>query len=87
VSDIEAYAATAYWAAYREAGLAYMRLDRQEMAERLGSNQKLLRLPLVRFENHVTAGSSQATWKALVAGAAAGPSAGSAASGRPSHRD
>ena len=50
--------------AYREAGLAYMRMDRAEMADRIGSNQKLLRLPLVRFENDVTAGPAEPTWKA-----------------------
>jgi arsenate reductase-like glutaredoxin family protein len=49
--------------AYRDAGLGYMRLDRGEMAERIGSNQKLLRLPLVRYEQQVTAGPAEPTWK------------------------
>lgn len=49
--------------AYREAGLAYLRMDRDEVADRIGSNQKLLRLPLVRFENQVTAGPAESTWK------------------------
>jgi arsenate reductase-like glutaredoxin family protein len=62
--------------AYREGGLAYLRMDRAEMADRIGSNQKLLRLPLVRFENQFTAGAGEATWKAWLAAAA--PSTGAA---------
>lgn len=52
--------------AYREAGLAYMRMDRGEMADRIGANQKLLRLPLVRFEHDLTAGPAEATWKGWI---------------------
>jgi len=54
-------------AAYREAGLAYMRLDETEIAERLLADPRLLRLPLVRFGNEVSAGKMEATWKAWLA--------------------
>jgi arsenate reductase-like glutaredoxin family protein len=50
--------------AYRDAGLRYMRLDDAEIVERLLADPRLLRLPLVRFGNGVTAGRDEATWKA-----------------------
>jgi arsenate reductase len=50
--------------AYREAGLAYMRLDETEINERLLADPRLLRLPLVRFGNEVSAGKAEETWKA-----------------------
>jgi len=50
--------------AYRDAGLGYLRMDRDELAERLLANQKLLRLPLVRFGNELSAGPAETTWKA-----------------------
>jgi arsenate reductase-like glutaredoxin family protein len=50
--------------AYREAGLAYMRLDETGIVERLLADPRLLRLPLVRFGNEVTTGRAEATWKA-----------------------
>ena len=53
--------------AYREAGLAYLRMDDAEIAERLLADQRLLRLPLVRRGNDVSAGPSDATWKAWLA--------------------
>jgi len=49
--------------AYREAGLAYMRLDETEINERLLADPRLLRLPLVRFGNEVSAGKAEGTWK------------------------
>ncbi len=49
---------------YRDAGLGYVRMDDAELATRLLADQRLLRLPLVRFGNDVTAGRSEATWKA-----------------------
>jgi arsenate reductase len=60
--------------AYREAGLGYMRLDDVEIVERLLADPSLLRLPLVRSGNDVTAGPAEATWTAWVRerGAAAG---------------
>jgi arsenate reductase-like glutaredoxin family protein len=50
--------------AYREAGLSYMRLDEAGIVERLLADPRLLRLPLVRFGNEVSAGKAEATWKA-----------------------
>ena len=52
---------------YREAGLAYLRMDDGELAERLLADQRLLRLPLVRRGNEVSAGPSAATWNAWLA--------------------
>ena len=51
-------------AAYREAGLAYVRLDEAGIVERLLANPGLLRLPLVRYGSDVTAGRAEPTWKA-----------------------
>ena len=50
--------------AYREAGLSYMRLEETGIVERLLGDPRLLRLPLVRFGNEVSAGRAEATWKA-----------------------
>ena len=50
--------------AYREAGLGYLRMDDGDVVERLLADQRLLRLPLVRFGNEVSAGRADATWKA-----------------------
>jgi arsenate reductase (glutaredoxin) len=49
--------------AYRDAGLAYLRMDDAEVVERLLATPGLLRLPLVRFGNDVAAGRDEATWK------------------------
>ena len=59
--------------AYRDGGLAHLRMDDREVAERVQADQRLLRLPLVRFENEVTAGRSEPTWTAWLR-----PPAGSA---------
>lgn len=50
--------------AYRDAGLGYMRLGDDDVVARLLANASLLRLPLVRYGNDVTAGPAEATWKA-----------------------
>jgi len=50
--------------AYREAGLGYMRMADAEIVERLLADARLLRLPLVRHGNEVTAGPAEATWAA-----------------------
>jgi arsenate reductase-like glutaredoxin family protein len=55
---------------YRDLGLAYMRLGEDEIVERLLANHGLLRLPLVRFGNAVTAGTADATWRSWLAGTA-----------------
>jgi arsenate reductase-like glutaredoxin family protein len=53
---------------YKDLGLAYMRVGNDEIAERLLTDDKLLRLPLVRFGNAFTAGPAEPTWKAWLAG-------------------
>jgi arsenate reductase (glutaredoxin) len=50
--------------AYRDAGLAYLRMEDAEIVERLLADSRLLRLPLVRFGNDVTAGRDDVAWKA-----------------------
>jgi len=52
--------------AYRDAGLAYLRLDDDELFERLVRNQRLLRLPLVRSGNDVVVGYDEKAWRSLV---------------------
>ena len=49
--------------AYREAGLGYLTLDDAGIVERLLRDPRLLRLPLVRHGNDVTAGPAETTWK------------------------
>jgi arsenate reductase len=49
--------------AYRDGGLAYMRLDDAEIVERLLATVALLRLPLVRFGNEFAAGRDEPAWK------------------------
>lgn len=53
--------------AWRDAGLAYLRMDDAELTERLLADQRLLRLPLVRVGNGVAAGKDEPAWKALLA--------------------
>jgi arsenate reductase-like glutaredoxin family protein len=50
--------------AYRDAGLAWMRLSDGEILDRLREDPALLRLPLVRFGTDVTVGVDEVTWKA-----------------------
>ena len=50
--------------AYREAGLAYLRMDDAGIVVRLLADPGLLRLPLVRCGNSVSAGRDEATWTA-----------------------
>jgi arsenate reductase-like glutaredoxin family protein len=49
--------------AYHDGGLGYLRMDDAEIVERLLADASLLRLPLVRHGNDVTAGRAEATWK------------------------
>jgi len=58
--------------AYRDGGLGYLRMDDAEVAERLLADPVLLRLPLVRNGNDVTAGPAEAVWKSWVAKAPVG---------------
>lgn len=50
--------------AYRDGGLAYLSMTDAEVLDRLQRNQRLLRMPLVRHGNDVTAGRAEATWLA-----------------------
>jgi arsenate reductase (glutaredoxin) len=52
---------------YRESGLGYLKMDEFEVAARILADQRLLRLPLVRHGNDVSAGRAEATWKAWFA--------------------
>jgi arsenate reductase len=49
--------------AYRDAGLAYLRLTDDEVLERLLGDPRLLRLPLVRLGQEVTIGVDEETWR------------------------
>jgi arsenate reductase-like glutaredoxin family protein len=49
--------------AYRDAGLAHLRMDDAEIVERLLADQTLIRLPLVRFGSAVAVGRDEAAWK------------------------
>lgn len=50
-------------AAWRDAGLGYLRMDDRDLFERLLADPRLLRLPLVRFGNQFAAGVDEAAWK------------------------
>ena len=47
---------------YRDGGLAHLSMRDAEIAERLVADPRLLRLPLVRHDNEVTAGPAEDTW-------------------------
>ena len=53
--------------AYREQGLAYLSTDTGGITARLLADVRLLRLPLVRYGDEVTAGKDEAAWKAWLA--------------------
>jgi arsenate reductase-like glutaredoxin family protein len=52
--------------AWLDTGMGYLRMDDAELANRLLADQRLLRIPLVRFGNAVAAGRDPAAWRALV---------------------
>jgi len=52
---------------YRETGLGYLAMTDDEIVERLLADQRLLRLPLVRRGNDVSAGPAEATWRGWLA--------------------
>jgi arsenate reductase-like glutaredoxin family protein len=58
--------------AYRDGGLGYLRMDDAEIVERLLADPSLLRLPLVRNGNEVTAGVAESTWKGWLTGRTVG---------------
>jgi len=49
--------------AYRDGGSGYLRMDDGQVVERLMADPRLLRLPLVRNGNDVSAGPAESTWK------------------------
>jgi arsenate reductase-like glutaredoxin family protein len=57
--------------AYRDGGLAYLRMDDGELIDRMLADPRLLRLPLVRVGNEVAAGRDEAAWKTLLTRAGA----------------
>ncbi len=52
---------------YREQGLAYLTADPAGIAARLLADVRLIRLPLVRYGDDVTAGKAENAWKAWLA--------------------
>jgi len=48
---------------YRDQGLAYLRMDEAEMADRLLAEPRLLRLPLVRMGEEASAGVDEHAWR------------------------
>ena len=52
---------------YREQGLAHLSTDAAGITARLLADVRLLRLPLVRYGDDVTAGRADDTWKAWLA--------------------
>jgi arsenate reductase-like glutaredoxin family protein len=59
--------------AYRDAGIGYLRMEETEIVARLLADQRLLRLPLVRSGQAVSAGPAATTWKAWLKAGPAGP--------------
>jgi arsenate reductase-like glutaredoxin family protein len=53
--------------AWTDAGLGYLRMTPDELAERLLGDQRLLRIPLVRVGNGFAAGRDEAAWRRLLA--------------------
>lgn len=52
---------------YKEQGLAYLAMDTAGIVSRLLADAKLLKLPLVRYGDDVTAGKAEDAWKAWLA--------------------
>lgn len=55
---------------YRAQGLAYLRMDDVEVAQRLDSDASLLRLPLVRMGDRASAGVDETAWRGWLVEAA-----------------
>jgi len=53
--------------AYRDAGLALVRMDTAGLVARIHADARILRLPLVRYDDKVTVGRDEATWNAWLA--------------------
>ena len=52
---------------YREGGLAYLTTDASGINARLLADVRLLKLPLVRYGDDVTAGKAEDAWRAWLA--------------------
>jgi arsenate reductase-like glutaredoxin family protein len=52
---------------YRDQGLAHLALDDAGITARLLADARLIRLPLVRYGDQLTAGKDETTWKAWLA--------------------
>ncbi len=52
---------------YREQGLSYLSTDAAGITQRLIADVRLLRLPLVRYGDDVTAGRAEDAWRAWLA--------------------
>ncbi len=52
---------------YGDQGLAYLRMDEAEVADRLIDDPRLLRLPLVRLGERVSAGPDEPAWRRWLA--------------------
>ena len=50
-----------------EAGLKYLRVSDAEMLRRIENDPRLLRLPLIRGGNRLSAGHDEEGWKAMLA--------------------
>jgi arsenate reductase-like glutaredoxin family protein len=53
--------------AYKDGGLAYLTTDTSAVVARLLADVRLLRLPLARYGDDVTAGKDETTWRAWLA--------------------
>lgn len=53
--------------AWEDAGLKYLKVTDYELTQRIEREPKLLRLPLVRCANQVSAGQDESAWKSMLA--------------------
>jgi arsenate reductase-like glutaredoxin family protein len=53
--------------AWADAGLGYMKMTDAELLSKIERTPALLRLPLVRCGNRISAGKDEAAWKAMAA--------------------
>jgi arsenate reductase-like glutaredoxin family protein len=61
-------------AAYRDRGIGYLRMDDDEIVARVLEEPRLLRLPLVRFGEHVSVGADERAWSGWIKNAPNVPS-------------
>jgi arsenate reductase (glutaredoxin) len=54
--------------AYRDGGLAYLRMDDDDLLRRIIADPRLLRLPLARCGASFSVGVDEATWKTWILG-------------------